>query len=298
MLVVTVRALKMHGGGPAVTPGAPLDFAYTSENLELVRAGCANMQHHIRNANKFGVPVVVAVNHFTSDTDAEVAVVRDAAKEAGAYDAVLARHWAEGGQGAKVGWSLPALVVCRIVCDVPLTASTLFFAMCVWNRPQDLALAVKRACAQTSRDNFKFLYPLELSIKEKIERIATEIYGAAGVTYSDEAEAKIALFTRCGFDALPICMAKTHLSLSADPTAKNVPTGFTIPIRDIRCSAGAGFLYPLVRGGACACVCACTYCIFFFNFTCVHCVFCSALQTHTGRRHVDNARSADTTGVL
>ena len=123
---------------------------------------------------------------------------------------------------------------------------------------QDLALAVKRACAQASRENFKFLYPLELSIKEKIEKIATEIYGAAAVTYSDEAEAKIALFTRCGFDALPICMAKTHLSLSADPTAKNVPTGFTIPIRDIRCSAGAGFLYPLVRGdGALCCARVC-----------------------------------------
>jgi formyltetrahydrofolate synthetase len=110
-----------------------------------------------------------------------------------------------------------------------------------------LAIAVKRACANTSRDNFKFLYPLELSIKEKIEKIATEIYGAAGVTYSDEAEQKIELFTKCGFANLPICMAKTHLSLSADPTAKNVPTGFTIPIRDIRCSAGAGFLYPLVH---------------------------------------------------
>jgi methylenetetrahydrofolate dehydrogenase (NADP+)/methenyltetrahydrofolate cyclohydrolase/formyltetrahydrofolate synthetase len=109
------------------------------------------------------------------------------------------------------------------------------------------AVAVKRACAAHKEEDFKFLYPLELSIQDKIEKIAKDIYGAAEVTYSEEALAKIELFTKCGYGALPICMAKTHLSLSADATAKNVPTGFTIPIRDIRCSAGAGFIYPLVR---------------------------------------------------
>jgi formyltetrahydrofolate synthetase len=110
-------------------------------------------------------------------------------------------------------------------------------------------VAVKRACAAHREEDFKFLYPLELSIQDKIEKIAKDIYGAAEVTYSEEALAKIELFTKCGYGALPICMAKTHLSLSADATAKNVPTGFTIPIRDIRCSAGAGFIYPLVRLG-------------------------------------------------
>eukprot|EP00455_Lapot_gusevi_P034447 TRINITY_DN3796_c0_g2_i4.p1 TRINITY_DN3796_c0_g2~~TRINITY_DN3796_c0_g2_i4.p1 ORF type:complete len:661 (+),score=332.37 TRINITY_DN3796_c0_g2_i4:66-1985(+) len=211
VLVATVRALKMHGGGPAVTAGAPLDSAYTEENLELVERGCENMQHHVRNALKFGVPVVVAVNHFTTDTDAEVAVVKAKALEAGASDAVLATHWAHGGRGA-----------------------------------QALAEAVERAIASSNRENFRFLYPLDASIKTKIETIAREMYGAREVTYSEEAERKIALYEQNGLDKLPICMAKTHLSLSSDPTLKNVPKDFVLPIRDVRASAGAGFLYPLV----------------------------------------------------
>ena len=209
VLVATVRALKMHGGGPRVVAGKPLDYAYTTENLDLLRAGLGNMQHHIRNAKKFGVNVVVAVNSFKDDTDKEVELIRQAAVEAGAEDAVVCRHWMEGGKGAI-----------------------------------QLAEAVLKAAEKPT--NFKFLYPLEMSIKEKIETICTQIYGADGVDYSPEAEKKIELYTRLGFDKLPLCMAKTHLSLSHDPSLKGVPKGFRVPIRDIRASVGAGFLYPLL----------------------------------------------------
>ena len=209
VLVATVRALKMHGGGPRVVAGRPLDSAYTEENLDLLRAGLGNLQHHIRNAKRYGVNVVVAINSFKDDTDAEVEMIRKASVEAGAEDAAVCRHWMEGGAGAV-----------------------------------KLAEAVIKACEKPT--NFKFLYPLELSIKEKIETICTQIYGADGVDYSPEAEAKIKLYTRLGFDKLPLCMAKTHLSLSHDPALKGVPKGYRIPIRDIRASVGAGFLYPLL----------------------------------------------------
>jgi formyltetrahydrofolate synthetase len=209
VLVATVRALKMHGGGPKVVAGKPLNAAYTEENLDLLRAGLGNLQHHIKNALRYGVPVVVAVNSFASDTQAEVELVREAALAAGAEDSVVATHWMHGGAGAV-----------------------------------KLAEAVIKAAEKPS--NFKFLYPLELSIKEKIEIICKEIYGADGVDYLPEAEAKIALYTRLGFDKLPLCMAKSHLSLSHDPNLKGVPKGFRVPIRDIRASVGAGFLYPLL----------------------------------------------------
>jgi formyltetrahydrofolate synthetase len=209
VLVATVRALKMHGGGPKVVAGKPLDPAYTDENLDLLRAGLPNLQHHIKNAILFGIPVVVAVNSFKDDTPAEVELVRQAAAEAGAEDAVVSRHWMEGGEGAI-----------------------------------KLAEAVIAACEKPS--NFQFLYPLEYSIKEKIEIICKEIYGADGAEYLPEAEAKIELYTRLGFDNLPLCMAKTHLSLSHDPALKGVPKGYKVPIRDIRASVGAGFLYPLL----------------------------------------------------
>jgi methylenetetrahydrofolate dehydrogenase (NADP+)/methenyltetrahydrofolate cyclohydrolase/formyltetrahydrofolate synthetase len=208
VLVATIRALKMHGGGPKVVAGRPLAPEYTDENLDLLRAGLGNLLMHIKNARRFGVPVVVAINRFTSDTPAEVELVRKAALEAGAEDAVLSDHWANGGTGAV-----------------------------------DLARAVIAACEKPT--DFHFLYPLEASIKEKIETIATQIYGADGVDYSPEAEAKIELYTRLGFANLPICMAKTHLSLSHDPELKGVPKGFRLPVRDIRASVGAGFLYPL-----------------------------------------------------
>ena len=209
VLVATIRALKMHGGGPKVVAGRPLAREYIEENLELLEAGAVNMVVHIKNAMRFGVPVVVAVNRFTDDTDAEVEMVRKIAIEAGAVDAVMSNHWADGGLGSI-----------------------------------ELGKAVMAACEQPS--DFKFLYPLDISIKEKIEIIAKTIYGADGVSYSETAEEQIATYTRLGFDGLPICMAKTHLSLSHDPVLKGAPTGFTVPIREIRASVGAGFLYPLV----------------------------------------------------
>jgi len=208
VMVATVRALKMHGGGPKVVAGKPLAPEYTDENLDLLAKGLANLTAHIRNAKRFGVPVVVAINRFTSDTDAEIDLIRKAALAVGAEDAVASTHWSDGGAGAVA-----------------------------------LAKAVMAACAKPS--HFEFLYPLEWDIKKKIETIATEIYGADGVSYMPEAEAKIALYTRLGFDKLPICMAKTHLSLSHDPNLKGVPRNFTLPVRDVRASAGAGFLYPL-----------------------------------------------------
>ncbi len=209
VMVATVRALKMHGGGPKVVAGRPLDRAYTEQNLELVRKGVENLKHHIGTAKKFGVNVVVAINRFNSDTDAELEIIRQAAVEAGAEDAVVATHWAEGGQGAV-----------------------------------KLAEAVVKAADKPS--HFDFLYPLDLPIKEKIEIIAREVYGADGVDYEPLAEERIENYTRLGYDKLPICMAKTHLSLSADPSLKGVPKGFRLPVRDVRASVGAGFLYPLI----------------------------------------------------
>jgi len=210
VLVATVRALKMHGGGPTVKAGSPMDSAYTEENLDLLRNGMANMLHHIRIAKKFGVPVVVAVNRFYTDSDAELELVKEVAiKEGGAFDAVVSNHWEKGGEGAV-----------------------------------DLAKAVVKAAEQPS--DFRFLYPLENSIKEKIEAISTEIYGADGVDYSEEAEKRIDEYTRLGLDKLPICMAKTHLSLSHDPSLKGEPKGFRIPIRDVKVSAGAGFIFPIL----------------------------------------------------
>jgi len=209
VLVATIRALKMHGGGPKVTAGEPLDPSYQQENLELLARGVENLKHHIRIVGKFGIPVVVAINHFSTDTAAEVELVRKAALEAGAEDAILASHWEKGGEGAVA-----------------------------------LAEAVIKAAEKPAA--FRFLYPLDAPIKEKIETICREVYGADGVDYTPLAEERIELYTQLGYGNLPICMAKTHLSLSHDPTLKGVPKGFRIPIRDIRASVGAGFLYPLV----------------------------------------------------
>jgi methylenetetrahydrofolate dehydrogenase (NADP+)/methenyltetrahydrofolate cyclohydrolase/formyltetrahydrofolate synthetase len=209
VLVATVRALKMHGGGPKVTPGAPLDKAYTEENLELLEAGLGNLGVHIRNALRFGIPVVVAVNTFATDTPAELELVRKYAVSQGAEDSVVSRHWAEGGKGAA-----------------------------------QLAEAVVAACEKPSK--FDFLYPLDWSIKQKIEYIAGRIYGADGVSYTPLAEEQIATYERAGFGGLPICMAKTHLSLSHDPALKGVPTGYMLPVREVRASVGAGFIYPLI----------------------------------------------------
>ena len=209
VLVATVRALKMHGGGPKVTAGQALDKAYTEENLELLENGMEHLFHHIGIARQFGIPTIVAVNRFVTDSETELEFIRKKVRESGlAEDCVITNHWEEGGAGAV-----------------------------------ELAKAVITAAEHPS--TFEFLYPLEWSIKQKIETIAAKVYGADGVDYSDTAEKKIEEFTRLGYAHLPICMAKTHLSLSHDQALKGVPKGFRFPIRDIRLSAGAGFLYPL-----------------------------------------------------
>ena len=209
VLVATVRALKMHGGGPTVRPGMPLDKAYTKEDLPLLEKGLCNLGVHINNALKFGIPVVVAVNAFRDDAEAELEMIREYAVGQGAEDSVVTTHWADGGKGAT-----------------------------------KLAEAVVTACEKRSK--FKFLYPLDWSIKEKIDKISKDIYGADSVTYEPLAEKQIENYERAGFGNLPICMAKTHLSLSHDPTLKGAPTGFAIPVREVRASVGAGFIYPLI----------------------------------------------------
>jgi formyltetrahydrofolate synthetase len=198
----------MHGGGPKVVAGRPLDKAYIEENLELLEAGLPNLLQHIENALKFGVPVVVAINRFKDDTDAEVELIRKRARETGAEDAVESSVWMNGAKGGAA-----------------------------------LAEAVVKACEKPS--NFKFLYPLDVPIKEKIETVAREIYRADGVSYTPEAEAKIKLFESMGVGNLPLCMAKTHLSFSHDPTLKGAPRGWILPITDVRASVGAGFIFPL-----------------------------------------------------
>jgi formyltetrahydrofolate synthetase len=209
VIVATVRALKMHGGVGTVRPGRPLPPELLTENLPALEKGCANLEKHIENARLFGVPVVVAVNRFTEDTAAEIKLIQERAKAAGAEGAYLSEVWAKGGEGGR-----------------------------------ELAEAVVAACEKASK--FKLLYPDSASIKEKIEAIATKVYGADGVDYDRVAEQKIEAFTKWGLDKLPICMAKTHLSLSHDSNLKGRPTGFRVPVRDIRPSAGAGFLFPLL----------------------------------------------------
>jgi methylenetetrahydrofolate dehydrogenase (NADP+)/methenyltetrahydrofolate cyclohydrolase/formyltetrahydrofolate synthetase len=208
VIVCTVRALKMHGGGPKVVAGKPLDKAYTEENLELLEKGLPNLLQHVENAVKFGVPVVVAINRFKYDTEAELELIRKRAQETGAEDAILSEVWAKGGEGGAA-----------------------------------LAEAVVKACEKPN--NFHFLYEDGMSIKEKIETIAREIYRADGVDYTPEAEAKIKLFTSMGLAHLPLCMAKTHLSFTHDPAVKGTPRGWRLPITDVRASVGAGFIFPL-----------------------------------------------------
>ncbi len=208
VMVATVRALKMHGGLGKVVLGKALPRELTEENLPALEAGCANLVKQIQNARLFGVPVVVAVNAFATDTPAELELIREKAIAAGAMGAYVSNVWAKGGAGGV-----------------------------------ELAEAVITACQQPK--DFCFLYPDDASIKAKIETIATKVYGAAGVAYSPEAEAKIEAYTRLGLDKLPICMAKSHLSLSHDPALLGAPAGFTLPVRDVRASVGAGFLYPL-----------------------------------------------------
>ncbi|KAL2264937.1 hypothetical protein VTJ83DRAFT_7447 [Remersonia thermophila] len=209
VVVATIRALKVHGGGPPISPGAPLDPVYKEENVDILRAGCVNLAKHVSNARAYGVPVVVAINKFSSDTEAEIAVVREEAIKAGAEDAVVANHWAEGGKGAV-----------------------------------DLAHAVIAAAEKPK--SFRLLYALEgNTIQDRIETIARDMYGAAGVEFSELAQKKVDTYTKQGFGNLPICVAKTQYSLSHDPELKGAPTGFVVPIRDVRMAAGAGYLYAL-----------------------------------------------------
>jgi len=208
VVVCSVRALKMHSGDFKVVAGKPLSEDLLKENVDAVQRGACNLEKQVENMKQFGIPVVVAINKFTSDTKNEIEAVCKAAIKAGAEDAVLSEVWEKGGNGGT-----------------------------------DLAKAVEKAANKQS--DFKFLYELNIPIKQKIETIAKKIYGAGAVEYSPEAEKKITLYTKLGFDKLPVCMAKTHLSLSHDPLLKGRPSGFTLPIRDVRASIGAGFMYPL-----------------------------------------------------
>ncbi|HEX6146827.1 MAG TPA: formate--tetrahydrofolate ligase [Acidimicrobiia bacterium] len=209
VMVATIRALKTHGGGPKVVAGRPLDPVYTEENLPLLQAGLGNLEAHLAIAARFGVPVVVAINRFPTDSEHELALVRKSAVEAGAFAAVTTDQHALGGEGAR-----------------------------------DLAAAVVEASNTPS--DFRFLYQLDRPIKEKIAAIATQVYRAGAVDYLPRAEAQIADFEAAGFGYLPICMAKTHLSISDDPSVKGAPEGHTVTVREVRASVGAGFITPIL----------------------------------------------------
>jgi formyltetrahydrofolate synthetase len=207
-LVTTVRALKAHGGGPAVAPGKPLPSVYREENIELLRAGLANLRAHINIVRLFGAPVVVAINAFPSDTPAEWDLVKTEAVKAGATDAVIARHWEQGGEGAV-----------------------------------DLARAIEKAANTPSQ--CRFLYGLDEPLSEKITAVAQKVYGADGVDFSKDAADSLEWLETHGYGRLPVCIAKTQYSLSHDPALKGAPKGFRLPVREARLSAGAGFVYPL-----------------------------------------------------
>jgi formyltetrahydrofolate synthetase len=209
VLVATIRALKAHGGGPALVPGKPLPQAYREENLELLKRGLSNLEAHLGIIRLFGIPAVVAIGGgFPSDTAAELELVRSSALAAGAAGAVVSHHWAKGGEGAA-----------------------------------ELAEAVEKAAALPH--NFKLLYPDEAGLAEKIETVAQKVYGADGVDFSKEALAALEDLEDQGYGKLPVCMAKTQYSLSHDPALKGAPRGFRLPVREVRLAAGAGFVYPL-----------------------------------------------------
>jgi formate--tetrahydrofolate ligase len=208
VLTTTIRALKMHGGGPKVVAGIALDPAYTKEDLKLLEAGVPNMVQHINTIRKAGINPVVCINCFHTDTKAEIAMVRKHAEEAGARCAV-SEHWAKGGEGAI-----------------------------------ELAEAVKEGCAE--KPKFKFLYPIETKLRERVDKIAKTVYGANGVSWSPEAEAKAKMLEGDPkFDDFATMMVKTHLSLTHDPALKGVPKGWTLPVRDVLIYSGAKFLCPV-----------------------------------------------------
>ncbi|MBI5118246.1 formate--tetrahydrofolate ligase [Candidatus Poribacteria bacterium] len=208
VLVCTVRALKMHSGKFRVVAGKPLAPELIQENLKAIEEGICNLEKHIENIKLHGLECVVAINRFATDTNSEIKFIKQCAEKAGALAAVPSEVHAKGGAGGT-----------------------------------ELARAV--VAAAEKKKNFKFLYPLDMPIKQKIETIATKVYGASGVDYLPLANEQIERYTKQGFDKLPICMAKTHLSLSHDAKLKGRPSGFRLPIREVRASVGAGFLYPL-----------------------------------------------------
>ena len=208
VVVATVRALKSHTGKYKIVPGKALPQALLEENPEDVHLGASNLRKQVENLKKHGVNPVICVNHFTSDYQSEIDAIFGVAEELN-VPCALAQLWAKGGAGGV-----------------------------------ELAKAVAKAAEQSS--DFNFLYPLDQPIKHKIETIAREIYGAGKVSFSPTASTQIRRFEKNGFGDLPICMAKTHLSLSADPNLKGAPTDFDLPIREVRASVGAGFIYPLV----------------------------------------------------
>ena len=211
VIVVTLRALKLHGGGGVMKAGASAPQGLTGPNLEALIKGLSNLEQHIANVRAHGTPAVVAINSFTTDSTDELTYVQSWALRAGAAAAAISTHWAEGGKGAE-----------------------------------ELARAVLFACSQPS--SYHALYPDSAGIKEKIETIARRMYGATGVTYDEKAEMQIDVASRIGLDRFPICMAKTPLSLSHDPLLKGRPTGFTLPIKEVRILAGAGFLTAVCSG--------------------------------------------------
>ncbi|MFO1051683.1 MAG: formate--tetrahydrofolate ligase [Planctomycetota bacterium] len=208
LLVCTVRALKVHSGRFDVVAGKPLPEGLLQENLDAIRAGAGNLVKQIENVRLHGVPVVVAINRFPADTSAELELVRKLALEAGAFDAAVTTLFGDGGKGGE-----------------------------------DVARAIARAAEEPQ--TFRFLYPETVCLKEKIETIATKVYGAGAVEFSKLAESKLAQFERNGWGRFPICMAKTQYSLSHDAKLRGRPEGFTFPILDVRASVGAGFVYPL-----------------------------------------------------
>jgi formate--tetrahydrofolate ligase len=211
VVVATLRALKLHGGGGSVKVGAPLPVGLTGPNQAALEKGFANLEQHIANVRAYGIPVVVAVNAFKDDPVEELRWVSERAKAAGAIDASVSTHWMEGGRGAE-----------------------------------ELARAVVKASSEGSA--FRFLYDVTWPIKKKIETIATAMYGASGVSFTPQAEKDIELTERLGAAELPICMAKTPLSLSHDPALKGRPSGFIVPIQELRILAGAGFLTAVCSG--------------------------------------------------
>jgi formate--tetrahydrofolate ligase len=208
LLVATVRAIKAHSGRFEIKAGKPLPDGLNKEDLEALAEGVGNLEKQIENVTQFGVPVVVAINVFPTDTENEIEFLREKALAAGASAAHVSTLFAEGGKGGE-----------------------------------DLAHALVAACEEPSE--FKLLYEDDATLKEKIEAIATKIYGADGVDYEDEANRQLARFEEHGFGKLPICMAKTQYSLSHDPKLKGRPTGFRFKVRDARVAVGAGFVYPL-----------------------------------------------------